>query len=158
MDVHFCGIEAHLPIHHCVVLICLDRKTTASKATSLITNLEKLYKFHKSSPLPALPSLPTFPPRLTGTRATGFLVSHHIDLFGHLINDWSSKSRPDLYHFVPFDTFISLELRDFELILPANQYNWMDCESQHLENCYAGEMIADHSHKAEQPIILFDIN
>ena len=68
--------------------------------------------------------------RLTGTKATGFLISGHIDLFGHLINDWASKSRPDLYHFVPFESLINLELIDFELILPANQYNWMDCESQ----------------------------
>ena len=50
------------------------------------------------------------------------------------MDDWSSKSRPDLFHFVPYTWRFSLMLKDFEFCLMANEYNWIDCSGQTPEN------------------------
>jgi len=51
-----------------------------------------------------------------------------------MVNDWSSKARPDILHFVPYTWKILLILKDFELITLSNEYNWVDCSSQNQEN------------------------
>lgn len=51
-----------------------------------------------------------------------------------LMEDWASKARPDILHFVPYTWHFSLILKEFELITIANEYNWIDCSSQHQEN------------------------
>lgn len=51
-----------------------------------------------------------------------------------MVNDWSSKARPDLLHFIPYTWRITLLLKEFEFIMPCNEYNWIDCSSQSQEN------------------------
>ena len=59
-----------------------------------------------------------------------------ITFFSDLVNDWSSKSRPDLLHFVPYTWMITLLMKEFELITSSNEYNWIDCSSQNQENAH----------------------
>lgn len=51
-----------------------------------------------------------------------------------LINDWASKSQPDLLHFIPYTWKFSLIMKEFEIITLCNNYNWIDCSSQNQEN------------------------
>lgn len=46
-----------------------------------------------------------------------------------LINDWASKQRPDILHFVPYTWRFGLTLKHCELLTLVNQYNWIDCSS-----------------------------
>lgn len=75
---------------------------------------------------------------LTGCKATVNLVFNHKWFFQDLINDWSSKQRPDILYFVPYTYRLGLTLKHCELITLVNQYNWIDCSSvgqrQRLEN------------------------
>lgn len=54
--------------------------------------------------------------------------------FSEMINDWASKSRPDILHFVPYTWKFSVLMKEFELITISNEYNWIDCSSQNQEN------------------------
>ena len=56
--------------------------------------------------------------------------------FPDLVNDWASKSRPDLLHFVPYTWVITVIMKEFELITLCNEYNWIDCSSQNQENAH----------------------
>ncbi|GBP70037.1 Uncharacterized protein KIAA1109 [Eumeta japonica] len=81
---------------------------------------------------------------LTGCKATAHLVYTHIDFFQDLINDWSSKARPDILHFVPYTWKISLLLKECEVITVSNQYNWIDCSSTNQENnhvAFCGDLL-----------------
>lgn len=49
------------------------------------------------------------------------------------MSDWSSKGRQDLFNFVPYTVRLNITLHQFELMLPVNEYNWVDC-SHHEEN------------------------
>ncbi|KAF5303327.1 hypothetical protein FQA39_LY10066 [Lamprigera yunnana] len=75
---------------------------------------------------------------LTGCKATINLIFSHKWFFQDLINDWSSKQRPDILHFVPYTWRFGLTLKHCELLTLVNQYNWIDCSSvgqrQRLEN------------------------
>jgi len=51
-----------------------------------------------------------------------------------MINDWASKSNPDILHFVPYTWKFSVLMKEFELITISNEYNWIDCSSQNQEN------------------------
>jgi len=51
-----------------------------------------------------------------------------------LINDWASKSKPDLLHFIPYTWKLTVLLKEFELLTQSNEYNWVDCSSQNQEN------------------------
>ncbi|KAH0953833.1 hypothetical protein HN011_011903 [Eciton burchellii] len=73
---------------------------------------------------------------LTGCKATANLVYSHKDFFQDMINDWASKARPDILHFVPYTWKFSLLLKEFELITICNEYNWIDCSSQNQENAH----------------------
>lgn len=73
---------------------------------------------------------------LTGCKATANLVYSHKEFFQDMINDWASKSRPDILHFVPYTWKFSLLLKEFELITICNEYNWVDCSSQNQENAH----------------------
>uniref|UniRef100_A0A6P7G1L5 Transmembrane protein KIAA1109 homolog isoform X3 n=1 Tax=Diabrotica virgifera virgifera TaxID=50390 RepID=A0A6P7G1L5_DIAVI len=66
---------------------------------------------------------------LTGCKATINLIFFHKWFFTDLINDWSSKQRPDLLHFVPYTWRFGLTLKHCELLTLVNQYNWIDCSS-----------------------------
>lgn len=66
---------------------------------------------------------------LTGCKATVNLVYGHKHFFTDLVNDWSSKSRPDLMHFVPYTWRFGLTLKHCELLTCSNMFNWIDCSS-----------------------------
>ncbi|CAG9815067.1 unnamed protein product [Phaedon cochleariae] len=66
---------------------------------------------------------------LTGCKATVNLIFFHKWFFTDLINDWASKQRPDLIHFVPYTWRFGLTLKHCELLTLVNQYNWIDCSS-----------------------------
>ncbi|XP_050533025.1 transmembrane protein KIAA1109 homolog isoform X6 [Daktulosphaira vitifoliae] len=71
---------------------------------------------------------------LTGCKATGWFTYAHKGFFQEMINDWASKSRPDIFHFVPYTWKFTVLFKDFELITISNEYNWIDCSSQNQEN------------------------
>ncbi|XP_050361994.1 transmembrane protein KIAA1109 homolog isoform X3 [Nymphalis io] len=81
---------------------------------------------------------------LTGCKATAHFVYTHIDFFQDLTNDWSSKARPDILHFVPYTWKISLLLKECEVVTVSNQYNWIDCSSTNQENnhvAFCGDLL-----------------
>lgn len=51
-----------------------------------------------------------------------------------LADDWSGKTVPDLYSFVPYTWTINLLVKQFEVVTLANEYNWIDTSSQYQEN------------------------
>ena len=51
-----------------------------------------------------------------------------------LVEDWSSKARPDLFHFIPYTWRFSILMKQFEIMTLANEYNWIDCEGQTPED------------------------
>lgn len=55
-------------------------------------------------------------------------------LYADLINDWSSTSRPDIYHFVPYTWHVAVSFKEFELLTLTNEWNWIDCFGQTPEN------------------------
>nr|XP_042899305.1 transmembrane protein KIAA1109 isoform X2 [Parasteatoda tepidariorum] len=73
---------------------------------------------------------------LTGCKTTVHLIYAHKHFFHALMEDWASKLRPDILHFVPYTWHFGLILKDFELVTVVNEYNWIDCSSQHQENAY----------------------
>lgn len=66
---------------------------------------------------------------LTGCKATVSIIFAHKWFFSDLIDDWAGKGRPDLLSFVPYTWKFSLVLKEFELIVLANEHNWIDCSS-----------------------------
>ncbi|KAJ8916684.1 hypothetical protein NQ315_000329 [Exocentrus adspersus] len=66
---------------------------------------------------------------LTGCKATVHLIFFHKWFFTDLMNDWASKQRPDVMHFVPYTWRFGLTLKHCELMTLVNQYNWIDCSS-----------------------------
>ncbi|KAK9502019.1 hypothetical protein O3M35_012630 [Rhynocoris fuscipes] len=73
---------------------------------------------------------------LTGCKATVWFIYAHKEFFQAMINDWASKARPDLLHFIPYTWRFTLLMKEFEFIMPANEYNWIDCSSQSHENMF----------------------
>uniref|UniRef100_A0A1B0D1P6 Fragile site-associated protein C-terminal domain-containing protein n=1 Tax=Phlebotomus papatasi TaxID=29031 RepID=A0A1B0D1P6_PHLPP len=71
---------------------------------------------------------------LTGSKATAYVVYSHKDFFQDLIEDWASKSRPDILYFVPYTWKFCILLKEFEIITLSNEYNWIDCSSTNQEN------------------------
>ncbi|XP_056013431.1 bridge-like lipid transfer protein family member 1 isoform X4 [Ostrea edulis] len=69
-------------------------------------------------------------------KATVCIIFDHKHFFTDLINDWSVKTVPDLYHFVPYTWTINLQIKDFELVLLTNEYNWIDTSSHQPENAH----------------------
>ncbi|XP_045512611.1 transmembrane protein KIAA1109 homolog isoform X1 [Pieris brassicae] len=81
---------------------------------------------------------------LTGCKATAHFVYTHIDFFQDLTNDWASKARPDILHFVPYTWKISLLLKECEVVTVSNQHNWIDCSSTNQENnhvAFCGDLL-----------------
>ncbi|XP_075226335.1 transmembrane protein KIAA1109 homolog tweek [Lycorma delicatula] len=80
---------------------------------------------------------------LTGCKATVWFIYAHKEFFQDMVNDWSSKARPDLLHFIPYTWRLTLLMKEFEFIMPCNEYNWVDCSSQSQENmciAFCGEL------------------
>ena len=51
-----------------------------------------------------------------------------------MIEDWSSKTCPDIFHFVPYTWSFNFLLKEFELLTIANEWNWIDCFGKTPEN------------------------
>ncbi|KAF7285801.1 hypothetical protein GWI33_009982 [Rhynchophorus ferrugineus] len=83
---------------------------------------------------------------LTGCKATVNLVFSHKWFFTDLINDWASKVRPDLMHFVPYTWRFGLTLKHCELMTMINQYNWIDCSSAGQRNRLENTQLALCAH------------
>ncbi|ESO89448.1 hypothetical protein LOTGIDRAFT_234295 [Lottia gigantea] len=71
---------------------------------------------------------------LTACKASVTAIFEHMDFFKDLVNDWSSKARPDIYNFIPYTWSLNLIIKEFELIAMTNEYNWVDTSSQTPEN------------------------
>lgn len=81
---------------------------------------------------------------LTGCKATAYIVYKHKLFFQDLIEDWASKSRPDILSFVPYTCKFSVLLKEFELLTLSNEYNWIDCSSTNQENnhlAFCGDLL-----------------
>ncbi|XP_058456070.1 bridge-like lipid transfer protein family member 1 isoform X4 [Malaya genurostris] len=71
---------------------------------------------------------------LTGSKATAYIVFSHKDFFQDLVEDWASKSRPDVLSFIPYTWKFGVILKEFEIITISNEFNWVDCSSTNQEN------------------------
>ncbi|KAL7044402.1 hypothetical protein ACKWTF_001906 [Chironomus riparius] len=71
---------------------------------------------------------------LVGDKATAFIVFDHKVFFQYLIEDWVSKSPPDIFTFIPYTCKFSILMKEFEIITISNEYNWIDCSSTNQEN------------------------
>ncbi|RXG59111.1 hypothetical protein Avbf_01112 [Armadillidium vulgare] len=69
-----------------------------------------------------------------GSKVSYHFLYAHKHFFHDLIDDWSSKSHPDILHFLPYTWYFTFAFKQFEFITLANEYNWIDCSSQHLAN------------------------
>ncbi|XP_071510002.1 bridge-like lipid transfer protein family member 1 [Diadema antillarum] len=75
---------------------------------------------------------------LTFSKAGWFFIYAHKVFITDMISDWTSRSRQDLFNFVPYTVRLNITLHQFELILPVNEYNWVDCSSHQKENVCIG--------------------
>ncbi|KAI1299178.1 putative transmembrane protein [Halotydeus destructor] len=66
---------------------------------------------------------------LTGCKASVSLVFAHKWFMTDLIDDWASKGKPDILGFVPYTWKFTILLKEFELLILANEHNWIDCSS-----------------------------
>ena len=66
----------------------------------------------------------------TGCKTSVHLIYAHKVFFQSLIDDWAGTDRPDMLKFVPYTCKVNLILKEFELIVVANEYNWIDCTSK----------------------------
>ncbi|CAL1545950.1 unnamed protein product, partial [Lymnaea stagnalis] len=73
---------------------------------------------------------------LTACKALVYLIYDLKQFFSDLVGDWSSKSAPDIYKFVPYTWTLSLIVKQFEILTLANENNWVDTSSQHQENAH----------------------
>lgn len=71
---------------------------------------------------------------LIGYKATAFIVYNHKEFFQYMIEDWSTKTQPDIFSFVPYTCKFSVLLKEFEIITISNEYDWIDCSSANQEN------------------------
>ncbi|XP_050315619.1 transmembrane protein KIAA1109 isoform X2 [Anthonomus grandis grandis] len=83
---------------------------------------------------------------LTGCKATVGIIFYHKWFFTDLINDWASKARPDIMHFVPYTWRFGLTLKHCELLTLINQYNWIDCSSAGQRNRLENTQVALCAH------------
>lgn len=63
-----------------------------------------------------------------------YIITHNNNEISAMVNDWSSRTPPDILGFVPYTWKINFILKEFEIVTVTNEYNWIDCSSQHPEN------------------------
>ena len=69
-------------------------------------------------------------------------MMQHVVLFFlsvDLTKDWSATEPLDIAKFLPYEWEFHLYIRDFELILLANEFNWVDCTNENENSkffCY----------------------
>ena len=61
----------------------------------------------------------------TGSKTTLHFIFAHKWYFQDLIDDWASKSPPDLLYFVPYTWKFQFILKKFELVTLGNEFNWI---------------------------------
>jgi hypothetical protein len=72
----------------------------------------------------------------TASRASIDFIFAHKWFFSDMVDDWSSRSPPDLLTFVPYTWRFQLILKEFEVRAPANEFNWIDTASSNPENSF----------------------
>nr|XP_039251251.1 transmembrane protein KIAA1109-like isoform X2 [Styela clava] len=75
---------------------------------------------------------------IKATKASASLVFDHKNFIADFMDDWSNRESPDLMSFTPYKMKLNFDLQDFELLLPANEHNWVDCASKRKENALVG--------------------
>ena len=53
-----------------------------------------------------------------------------------MVEDWASRSHPDILSFVPYTWKFKFIFKEFELLTAANEYNWIDTSSNNPENAH----------------------
>ena len=72
----------------------------------------------------------------TASKASLDFIFAHKLFFQELVDDWASRSPPDLLAFVPYAWKFKFILLEFELLTVANEYNWIDTSSNTPENAH----------------------
>ena len=72
--------------------------------------------------------------KFTGSKASLHFIFGHKWFFQEMIDDWSAKSYPDLFYFVPYEWKFQFILKKFEILTLANEFNWIDTTSLNLES------------------------
>ena len=80
---------------------------------------------------------------LKPTKTSVSFIFAHKWFFQDLLDDWSTssckdKAFPDLLYFVPYTWKFNLDLKQFELVTLANEFNWIDTSSTNQENSHIG--------------------
>ncbi|CAB4060690.1 unnamed protein product [Lepeophtheirus salmonis] len=70
------------------------------------------------------------------TKTSINFIFAHKWFFQDLIDDWSSKVSPDLMYFVPYTWKFNFIINHVELLIIANEFNWIDTSSTNQENCH----------------------
>ena len=80
------------------------------------------------------------------SQATAWFLYEHVNFFYDLVVDWSSPHTvPDIYEFVPYTWHINLLFKEFELLLHAHEFNWIDTSSTNSENSeYGGHFVFNY--------------
>lgn len=75
--------------------------------------------------------------KITACKATVDLIFAHKVFICDLIDDWSDRNRADILKFIPYTWRISIVIKEFELLVLANEFNWIDCSTMGAkdENC-----------------------
>lgn len=64
-----------------------------------------------------------------------WFLYEHVNFFYDLVVDWGSPHTvPDIFEFYPYTWYIGFNLKDFELLLQANEFNWIDTSSSNPES------------------------
>lgn len=66
---------------------------------------------------------------ITACKANTYLIFDHKRFVTNLVNDWSSKSRLDLYHFIPYTWQCNVRIKEFCIVTLCNEWNWIDCST-----------------------------
>ena len=72
----------------------------------------------------------------TVSKATVNFIFAHKWFFQDMVEDWASRSAPDLLSFVPYTWKFKFIFKEFELLTAANEYNWIDTSSNNPENAH----------------------
>ena len=53
-----------------------------------------------------------------------------------MVEDWGSRSPPDIMSFIPYTWRFKFIFKEFELLTAANEFNWIDTSSNNPENAH----------------------
>ena len=52
-----------------------------------------------------------------------------------LLRDWWGDDPSDFKFFVPIKWTVGFSVKNYEIFVPTNRYNWMDISPRQMENC-----------------------